>query len=60
MKTYEKLDGGECSASRPGRFTAGNPLGRRLGGPQGRSGHGGKEKNSLTLPGIEPPSSSLA
>jgi hypothetical protein len=27
----------------------------RLGGPQGRSGRGGEEKNSDPLPGIEPP-----
>jgi hypothetical protein len=26
-----------------------------LGGPQNRSGHGGGEKNSQPLPGIEPP-----
>jgi hypothetical protein len=37
------------SASRHGRFTSGNrtsryPLGRRLGGPQSRSGREGKEK----------------
>jgi hypothetical protein len=30
------------------------PLDRRLGGPQNRSGHGGEEKNSQSLPGIEP------
>jgi hypothetical protein len=30
-------------------------LDRRLGGPQSRSGHGGEEKNSQTLPGLEPP-----
>jgi hypothetical protein len=40
------LDGGEWSASRPGRFTPQGkspsyPLDRRLGGPQGRSGRGG-------------------
>jgi hypothetical protein len=27
------------------------PLGRRLGGPQSRSGRGGEEKNSQPLPG---------
>jgi hypothetical protein len=31
------------------------PLGRRLGGPQSRSGRGGEEKNSQPLPGLEPP-----
>jgi hypothetical protein len=31
------------------------PLERRMGGPQSRSGHGGEEKNSQTLPGLEPP-----
>jgi hypothetical protein len=30
------------------------PLDRRLGGPQSRSGRGGKEKNSQSPPGIEP------
>jgi hypothetical protein len=29
-------------------------LDRRLGGPQSRSGRGGKEKNSQPLPGLEP------
>jgi hypothetical protein len=28
-------------------------LDRRLGGPQSRSGRGGEEKNSQTLPGFE-------
>jgi hypothetical protein len=54
------LDGGEWSASRPGRFT---PRERAPGihwtggwvGPQSRSGRGGKEKkNSQLPPGIEP------
>jgi hypothetical protein len=30
-------------------------LDRRLGGPQSRSRHGGEEKNSQPLPGLEPP-----
>jgi hypothetical protein len=30
-------------------------LHRRLGGPQSRSRHGGKEKNSQPLPGLELP-----
>jgi hypothetical protein len=52
------LDGGEWSASRPGRFTPRGkspwyPLDRRLGGPQTRSGRSGEEKNSQTPPGIE-------
>jgi hypothetical protein len=38
------LVGGEWSASRPGRFTLGYPLDRRLGGPQSRSGRRGEEK----------------
>jgi hypothetical protein len=29
-------------------------LDRRLGGPQSRSGRGGEEKNSRSLPGLEP------
>jgi hypothetical protein len=33
-------------------------LDRSLGGPQSRSGHGGEEKNSQPLPGLEPRSSS--
>jgi hypothetical protein len=33
----------------------GTPLGRRLGGPQSRSGRGGVEKNFQPLPGLEPP-----
>jgi hypothetical protein len=53
------LDGGEWSASRPGRFTPQGkslsyPFDRRLGGPQSRSGRGGEEKNSQPPPGIEP------
>jgi hypothetical protein len=31
-----------------------DPLDRRLGGPQNRSGGGGEEKNSQSPPGIEP------
>jgi hypothetical protein len=31
------------------------PLNRRLGGPQSRSGRGGEDKNSQSLPGFEPP-----
>jgi len=31
------------------------PLCRRLSGPQSRSGHGGEEKNSQSLMGLEPP-----
>jgi hypothetical protein len=30
-------------------------LDRKLGGPQGRSGSGGEEKNSQPLPGLETP-----
>jgi hypothetical protein len=30
-------------------------LDTRLSGPQSRSGRGGKEKNSLPLPALEPP-----
>jgi hypothetical protein len=54
------LDGGEWSASRPGRFTLQGKspwyqLDRRLGGPQSRSGRGGEKKHSQPLPGLEPP-----
>jgi hypothetical protein len=42
----------------PSLYSQGNgpryPLNRRLGGPQNRSGLGGEEKNSQTLPGLEP------
>jgi hypothetical protein len=31
------------------------PLDRNLDGPQSRSGRGGEEKNSQSLPGLEPP-----
>jgi hypothetical protein len=34
------------------------PIGKRLGGPQSRSGRGDEEKNSQPPPGIEPRSSS--
>jgi hypothetical protein len=55
------LDGGEWSASRPGRALPRGkdpryPLDRRLDGPQSRSGHRGYRKNPLPLPGIEPQS----
>jgi hypothetical protein len=57
------MDESEWSASRFGLFTPGEkppvPLNGRQGGPQSRSGRGGKEKNSLSLPGIESRSSSL-
>jgi hypothetical protein len=36
------------------------PVDRRLGGPQSRSGRGGEEKNSQSLPGFEPPFIQLA
>jgi hypothetical protein len=49
------LDGGEWSASYPGRFTSRNPLNGRLGEPQGRSGCGVEEKNSQPLSGLEAP-----
>jgi hypothetical protein len=63
MKTYWALDGGEWSASRPGRLTprGKNPrytLDRILGGPKSRSGHGEEEKNFQPLPRIESRSSS--
>jgi hypothetical protein len=53
------LDGGEWSASHPGRFNPRGkcpwyPLNRRLGGPQRRSRRGYEEKNSQPLPGLEP------
>jgi len=57
------LDGGEWSASRPGRFTPEEkaPGTRWTAGwvnPQNRSGRGGEEKNSQRLPEIEPRTSS--
>jgi hypothetical protein len=44
------LDGGEWSASRPGRCTPGKrapryPFDRKLGGPQNRAGRHGEEKS---------------
>jgi len=49
------LDGGEWSASRPSLFTPLVSVGYEAGGPQGRSGRGGEEKNFQILPGLEPP-----
>jgi hypothetical protein len=50
------LHGGEWSASRyPQGKSCRYTLDRRLGGPQSRSGHGVEEKDSLPLPGLEPP-----
>jgi hypothetical protein len=52
------LDGGEWSASLPGRFHPGKspwyPLDRRLGGPHSRSGRYGEDK-SLASAGNRPP-----
>jgi hypothetical protein len=55
----QALDAGEWSASCPGQVTppGSNPQytqDRRLGRPQRWSEHDGKEKNFLSLPGIEP------
>jgi hypothetical protein len=54
-------NGGDLSASRtcrinppPGKEPR-YPLDRKLGGTQNRSGRGGEEKNSHSLPGLEPP-----
>jgi len=51
-------NGGEWSASRPGRFTPGNErkysLDRKVGGPQSRSGRGGDNKSSQPPLEIEP------
>jgi hypothetical protein len=44
---------GEWLTPRPGRLTPSTHW-RGLGGPQSQSGHGDKEKMSLTLTGIEP------
>jgi hypothetical protein len=57
--TTSALDGGDWSASRPGRSLPPGkgpryPFDRRLGGPQSRSEHRGRRKNPLLLPGIEP------
>jgi hypothetical protein len=42
------------AALSPGRESL-VPLDRRLGEPQSRFGHGGEEKHSQPLPGLEPP-----
>jgi len=47
-----ELEGGECSAARPGCSTPQSK--RRLGGPQSRCERGGKEKKSLPLMEIYP------
>jgi hypothetical protein len=53
------LEGGDCSVSRPGRFTPREraPGTHSIGGGGSRSwsGHGGEEKNSQPLLGVEPP-----
>jgi hypothetical protein len=68
MKTYREvevlaapflilaLDAGEWLDSFPGCFTlgGGDPLNKRLGGPQSWSGHCGIKKNFLPLLGIIP------
>jgi hypothetical protein len=56
------LNGGEWSASRPGRFTPQGKtpqcsLDRRLGEPQRRCENGNEEKNSQPSQGIESQSS---
>jgi hypothetical protein len=55
------LDGDEWSASHPDHFTPREralihwyPLYRRLGVPHCQSRHGGEEKNSQSLLGLEP------
>jgi hypothetical protein len=56
------LDEGENKLHAPASLSPGKetwyPSNRSLGGPQSRSGRGGKEKNSQPLPGIEIRSSS--
>ena len=51
------LDGGEWSTSHSGHFTPWKELryqfNRRLGGHQNMSEHFGKEKNILSLPGLD-------
>jgi hypothetical protein len=42
------------AAALPRRKNPRYPLDRKLGGPQTRSGHCGREKNLSSLPGIEP------
>jgi hypothetical protein len=51
MEVSDKL---HAPAALPPGKDPGYPFGRRLCGPQSRSGHGGVEKNSQPLPGIEP------
>jgi hypothetical protein len=48
------LGGGECSASRSGRFTAREraPSTHWIGGWVGSTEHGGEEKNSQPMPGL--------
>jgi len=52
------LDGDEWLTSRSGRFTLSkepkNPLNRKLGGPQSRSGRFKVEINFFPSPGFEP------
>jgi hypothetical protein len=44
-----------ASAALPQRKSPWQPLDRRPGEPQSRSGGGSEEKNSQPLPGLEPP-----
>jgi len=46
-----------CPAALPWGKSPQYPFDKRLGVPQSQSEHGGKEKNSQPLPGIEPWSS---
>jgi hypothetical protein len=57
--TTSTLDGGEWSASRPGRVSPPGkgpsvPIVQEAGWAQSRSGHRGYRKNTLPLSGIEP------
>jgi hypothetical protein len=53
------LDGGERSASNPGSFTLKKKpvyiMNRKLGGPKGRAGLSGDEKNTFNPTGIRAP-----
>jgi hypothetical protein len=46
-------------AALPPRKRPWYPLDRRLGEPYSRSGHGGEEKNSQSMPRLEPPITQL-
>jgi hypothetical protein len=54
MKVYWGSGQFHAQAALPQGKSLWNPLDRRLGGPQGWSGHSGKKKNSQPLLGLKP------